>query len=59
MKVICNKCGKLVPEEEAIKMSVVDYKIWKSNADYVSFYDYEYSRYTQICEECYYMVEVE
>ena len=59
MKVICANCGNLISEEEAIKMSVVDYKIWKSNADYVSFYDYENSKYTQICEECYYMVEVE
>uniref|UniRef100_A0A6M3L0H5 Uncharacterized protein n=1 Tax=viral metagenome TaxID=1070528 RepID=A0A6M3L0H5_9ZZZZ len=55
MKVICKNCGKPVPEDDAIRMSVADFKLWtghKNEADIVSIFLDEHNIYTQICEEC-------
>ena len=56
MKVICNYCGGLSDETEAIKMSYADYMSWKMVKDdipMISTLPTDYDRYTQICQTCY------
>uniref|UniRef100_A0A6H1ZYM6 Uncharacterized protein n=1 Tax=viral metagenome TaxID=1070528 RepID=A0A6H1ZYM6_9ZZZZ len=56
MNVICRECGKLVPEDEVIKMSMVEYKRWQTviyDIPFMSYFPNEYNIYTQICEGCY------
>ncbi len=57
MKVICNYCGGLTDETEAIKMSYADYMSWKSVEDdipMISIFPTDYDRHTQICQPCYF-----
>ena len=57
MKVICERCGSVIDEAEAIKMSCADFTFWKQiedNIPTVQTHRDEYNRYTQICQDCYY-----
>ena len=58
MKVICKKCGGLVKEEEAIKMSQYDYECMngykrEQNPFSVSIADFMFKQQVTICEQCY------
>jgi len=55
MKVICRECRALILEDEAIKMSELEYNLYlarKLAIDWCGF-AYDNQMYTQICEECY------
>ncbi len=56
MKVVCRYCGKLTPEEQAIKMNIAEYKTWEMfmiGAEFTSFPTHSHQEYTQICAVCY------
>jgi len=58
MRVICRECRGLIPEDEAIKMSELEYNLYSARKlaiDWCGFvYDSQNNQmYTQICEECY------
>jgi len=57
MKVICRKCNNLIDEDEAIKLSVAEYVLWKHEVDcsiisFTSVGEADYHIYTQICQNC-------
>ena len=55
MKVICRECGKPTPEDDAIRMSELEYNLYlarKLAIDWCGFV-YDNQMYTQICEGCY------
>jgi hypothetical protein len=58
LKIICKRCGGLVNEEDAIKMSQFDYECEVGqrldiNPFSVSTADYMHKQMVTICEECY------
>jgi ribosomal protein S26 len=56
MKVICRNCGDLIPEDDAIKMTVAEFirlNMAKYDIDFSSSTMVDAKTYTQICEPCY------
>jgi len=56
MKVICRNCGGLIPEDQAVKMSLVEFKQWemiKKEINFISYGQHEHNIYIQLCEDCY------
>ena len=56
MLVICASCKNLIPEENAIKMTIAGYKSYeqiKLNIPLITIGPYDNSVYTQICQKCY------
>ena len=59
MRVVCKHCGRLVAEQSAIKMNMVEFHQWKAfkGDDPTGLCprpsSNEYHEYTQICESCF------
>lgn len=58
MKVVCRKCNALIDEENAVRMSVSEYKAWEHKSQpSIGFYLSEANEswiYTQICQRCWF-----
>lgn len=56
MKVICSHCRNLVDEEQAIKMSEYEYRVWeqvKNDIPFITIFPSDYQKYVPLCIDCY------
>ena len=62
MKAICNHCGNLADEKDAIRMTIAEFKAFEFKKamqyceqpyGFYSYFPYNMKHHTQICQRCY------